>query len=310
MNFDLPLEQLVRHRGARFQLGFATEAKLRLPASDDFALSASRLGLHVLARNEDGLGAAAAVLHAAYPSTLEVGPPMVRLIQGVHVQEPIMHVRINLQASDEEAVKRALALRGATLQEEQERARRTVLRYEAPLARLLGFPAQLGRLTSGTARHWIVLSHYALVADRPERDGGGDSIIVTQADAANLGMLQLNEALKCELERAVLVSSEKVPPDVATMNSLVRYTDELEGASKTVALVYPPVARRAQGVVSVLAPIGSALIGLSEGQTIEWGFPDGSRRRIRLEEVLHQPERNSNIPLPKTGASSVKHEQI
>lgn len=125
-----------------------------------------------------------------------------------------------------------------------------------------------------------------------------DVVIVTQADAAILGMMKLNDPLRRELERAIVVSSEAVPPDVATMNSLVRYTDESEKASATVALVYPQAAR-GKAMVSVLAPLGTALLGLSEGQTIEWEFPDGSRRRLKLEEVLHQPERVRNTPLPR-----------
>jgi regulator of nucleoside diphosphate kinase len=117
-----------------------------------------------------------------------------------------------------------------------------------------------------------------------------DYIIVTEYDAAILRMMQLNEPLRRELQRAILVSPEAVPPDVATMNSLVRYRDETEGVTRTVALVYPSAAQGSQGMVSVLAPIGTALLGLSEGQTIDWDFPDGSRRRLKLEEVLHQPE--------------------
>ena len=117
-----------------------------------------------------------------------------------------------------------------------------------------------------------------------------DYIIVTEYDAAILRMMQLNEPLRRELQRAIVVSPEAVPPDVATMNSLVRYRDETEGVTRTVALVYPSAAQGSQGMVSVLAPIGTALLGLSEGQTIDWDFPDGSRRRLKLEEVLHQPE--------------------
>ena len=118
-----------------------------------------------------------------------------------------------------------------------------------------------------------------------------DVIIVTEADAAILGMIKLNEPLRRELERAVIVSSEAVPPDVATMNSQVRYTDETEGVTRVVALVYPPAGRGGSTMVSVLTPVGTALLGLSAGQTIEWDFPDGSRRRLKLEAVLHQPER-------------------
>jgi len=169
MNFDLPIEQLVRRVDTRFQLGFATEAKQRLPARDEFALSPSRRGLHVLARNEDALAAPVDALRGTYGSSLEVGPPTVRLIEGVQVQEPIMHVRIALETGYQEAVKQVLLAREATLEEEHARSRRAVLRYEAPLARLLGLPAQLNELTAGTARYWIVLSHYALVT----RDPGG-----------------------------------------------------------------------------------------------------------------------------------------
>jgi translation elongation factor EF-G len=121
----------------------------------------------VLARNEDGLAEPVDVLRDAYGPSLEVGPPTVRLIEGVQVQEPIMHVRISLETRWLEAVKRALLLRGATLEEEYARSRQGVLRFEAPLARLLGLPAELKRLTSETARYWIVLSHYALVTRGP-----------------------------------------------------------------------------------------------------------------------------------------------
>jgi regulator of nucleoside diphosphate kinase len=118
------------------------------------------------------------------------------------------------------------------------------------------------------------------------------AIIVTDADAAILGMMRLNEPLRRELERAAVVAREAVPPDVATMNSLVRYADETRGVVRTVALVYPRAARGGRSMVSVLTPLGSALLGLSVGQAIEWDFPDGSRRRLRLEAVLYQPERD------------------
>ena len=169
MNFDLPIEQLVRRRDTRFQLGFATEAKERVPAHDEFVLSPSRKGLHVLARNEDSLFAPIGVLRQAYGPSLIVEEPKVRLIEGVQVQEPIMHVRISLEIAYQDAVKRALLMRGATAEDEHARTRLAVLLYEAPLARLIGLPAELARLTKGTARYWIVLSHYALVT----RDPGG-----------------------------------------------------------------------------------------------------------------------------------------
>jgi regulator of nucleoside diphosphate kinase len=126
-----------------------------------------------------------------------------------------------------------------------------------------------------------------------------DLIMVTHADMAVLYRLRAHAPLRRELDRAVLVSSYAVPPDVATMNSKVRYVDEASGEERIVTLVYPHDADAAAGKVSVLAPVGNALLGLSVGQTIEWDFPDGSRRRLKLKEVLRQPERLDNSPLPR-----------
>ena len=126
-----------------------------------------------------------------------------------------------------------------------------------------------------------------------------DSIMVTAADMMLLRLLRAHVPLERELNRAIVVSSAAVPPDVVTMNSRVRYSDEMDGVKRTISLVYPTHADAAGGKVSVLAPVGTALLGLSEGQSIEWDFPDGSRRLLKLEEVLHQPERIGNSPLPR-----------
>lgn len=167
MNFDLPIEQVVKRLDTRFQLGFAAEVKARLHDSEAFALSGSHLGLHVLARNEDSLARPVQVVRDAYGPVLHVGLPTVRLIGGVQIKEPIMHVRISLDTKHQKAVREALAARHARLEEERARTRKAVLRYEAPLARLLGLPAQLTRITAGTARYWIMLSHYAPVTGDP-----------------------------------------------------------------------------------------------------------------------------------------------
>jgi regulator of nucleoside diphosphate kinase len=125
-----------------------------------------------------------------------------------------------------------------------------------------------------------------------------DQIVVTAVDMVELNLLRAYAPLRHELERAFVVSSALVPADVATMNSRVRYRDEKDGATRTVSLVYPAEADAATGKVSVLAPVGTALLGLSEGQSIEWDFPDGSRRRLKLEKVVFQPERVAYSPLP------------
>ncbi|MBF5040762.1 nucleoside diphosphate kinase regulator [Aggregicoccus sp. 17bor-14] len=89
----------------------------------------------------------------------------------------------------------------------------------------------------------------------------------------------LVERLEQELLRADVV--EQVPPDVVAMNSTVLFEEEETGARRQVRLCYPLEARGAPGALSVLAPVGSALLGLSVGQSIEWQVPSG-RRRIRI----------------------------
>jgi predicted membrane GTPase involved in stress response len=166
---DLPIEQLVRRKGIAFQFAFATEAKELVPRREEFVLSASHRGLQVLAKNEDGLATPVEMLREVYGPSLQVEPPRARLIEGVQVKEPIMHVRISMYADFREVVKNALRRRGATLSEEYVRSTYCILRHEARLADLLGFPVELSRLTAGTAKHWIALSHYAIVT----RDPGG-----------------------------------------------------------------------------------------------------------------------------------------
>lgn len=124
-------------------------------------------------------------------------------------------------------------------------------------------------------------------------------ILITIFDMATLGMLRGHAPLRQELDRAIVVSSMAIPPDVATMNSRIRYVDETTGERRTVSLVYPAQADAEAGRVSVLEPVGTALLGLSAGQAIEWTFPDGSRRRLKLEAVLEQPQRRRNTPLPR-----------
>ena len=126
MHLELPLEQLFRRRGKGTQLPFATEAMERVPRRNDIVATPSPLGLHVLAKDEEALEVPAVTLRETYGKDLDIVPPRVRLIEGVRVEEPIM-------------------------------------RYEAPLADLLGLPEELDRLTGGTAMHWMMLSHYTHV---------------------------------------------------------------------------------------------------------------------------------------------------
>ncbi len=98
-----------------------------------------------------------------------------------------------------------------------------------------------------------------------------------------------SETLDGELHRASVVDPRVVPADVVTMNSEVVYEDCDTFATRRVKLVYPKDADAARGHVSVLAPIGSAILGLRVGQTIEWEVPRG-RKRLRILEIRYQPE--------------------
>jgi|SRR5581483_241632 len=98
------------------------------------------------------------------------------------------------------------------------------------------------------------------------------------------------EALRDELERARIVEPEEIPRDVVTMNSMVRFTSEETGAETEVTLVFPGKVDFAKGQVSVLAPVGSALLGLAVGDVIEWPLPNGRSARLRVVAVTYQPE--------------------
>ena len=121
------------------------------------------------------------------------------------------------------------------------------------------------------------------------------SLIVTARDLARLRhVIDLHdtptaEQLDSALQRATVVASHEVPPTVVTMSSEVVYEDLSSGARRAVRVVFPNEADVRRGKVSVMAPIGSALIGLSVGQETEWHVP-GGRKRIRVVEIRYQPE--------------------
>lgn len=98
-----------------------------------------------------------------------------------------------------------------------------------------------------------------------------------------------SDSLDAELRRAKVVPQHEVPPDVVTMNSEVVYEDCATSARRTVQVVYPKDADASVGKISVLAPIGSALLGLRVGQAIDWTVPTG-KKRVKLVEVRYQPE--------------------
>ena len=95
--------------------------------------------------------------------------------------------------------------------------------------------------------------------------------------------------LEAELDRAEIVERQDMPRDVITMRSKVRLKDLVSGESNTYSLVFPTEADSAEGKISVLAPIGTAILGYRQGDTIEWPVPSGLRK-LKVEEVIYQPE--------------------
>jgi regulator of nucleoside diphosphate kinase len=96
-------------------------------------------------------------------------------------------------------------------------------------------------------------------------------------------------ALQASLDRADVVGHDEVPPGVVTMNSRVHCREESSGKDYHLTLVYPQDAG-GDGKVSILAPVGSALLGLSVGQHIDWSAPGGKVLKLTLLAVEYQPE--------------------
>jgi regulator of nucleoside diphosphate kinase len=100
------------------------------------------------------------------------------------------------------------------------------------------------------------------------------------------------DARRAELDRAEVAAPSAMPDHVVTMNSTVTFEDESNGEQLTLTLVYPASAGTAgtAGTVSILAPVGSALLGLARDQQIDWPTPDGRKRRLKVLEITYQPE--------------------
>jgi regulator of nucleoside diphosphate kinase len=95
--------------------------------------------------------------------------------------------------------------------------------------------------------------------------------------------------LEDELDHAHVVCPREVPANVITMNSTVLIEDLDTGEVKIYTIVFPGETKRVPGAVSVLAPIGTALIGCREGDVVEWDVPTGTVR-LKVLEVTYQPE--------------------
>ncbi|CAG0952495.1 Regulator of nucleoside diphosphate kinase [Methylophilaceae bacterium] len=119
------------------------------------------------------------------------------------------------------------------------------------------------------------MSRLFAMAEQIRRQGMADKVDLDQ--------------LEEELARSVEVSSDEVPSDVVTMNSKLTLKDLTSGKEITCTLVFPQDADPAQQRVSVLAPLGMAVLGYRVGDRINWSMPHGMRQ-LRIETIHYQPE--------------------
>jgi regulator of nucleoside diphosphate kinase len=116
------------------------------------------------------------------------------------------------------------------------------------------------------------------------------------ADAATSTMPDVAAALAEELDRAQVLPAGRQTAAVVRMGSEVDFRDDVTGRVQTVTLVYPNEADIAQGRISVLTPIGTALIGLPVGKSIDWTTRNGDSKRLTVLEVREPAAASENEP--------------
>lgn len=127
-------------------------------------------------------------------------------------------------------------------------------------------------------------------------------IVISQQDLERLETMLGHQSkltptmqyLENQLARAQVVALQDMPSNVVTMNARVSITLAPANEPITITLVYPHDFLGEKGQVNVLAPIGAAILGLAEGQEIEWLQPDDHLMKVKIEKVLYQPEREGN----------------
>ncbi|MBD8530237.1 MULTISPECIES: nucleoside diphosphate kinase regulator [unclassified Massilia] len=117
----------------------------------------------------------------------------------------------------------------------------------------------------------------------------------TLLDSLPAAQAGTRDTLLDELARAELVEPEDMPQDVVTMNSRVRFVLDNAPQEFDLSLAYPKDVDGGGDKLSVLTPVGSALLGLKVGDSIEWTRPDGGRFDVTVREIVYQPERAGDL---------------
>ena len=98
------------------------------------------------------------------------------------------------------------------------------------------------------------------------------------------------DGLQAEIDRADIVAPKEMPPSVVTMNSTVQFSIVETGKEFVLSLVYPRDMDGSADKISILAPVGSALLGLSIGDELGWPGPGGKPMTVRVKQIMYQPE--------------------
>jgi regulator of nucleoside diphosphate kinase len=114
-----------------------------------------------------------------------------------------------------------------------------------------------------------------------------DSLLIAHADE---WCWRAAAQLARELKRSIVMDDNQIPSDVATMGSRVEFRIEGTGLTQVATIVYPGDGHLYDDAISVLTPLGSALLGLSEGLSISYAGPDGRSVEVTILRILHQPE--------------------
>jgi hypothetical protein len=164
---DYPIEQLARSKSTRFQMGFARMTVHLLPGLKDVVLEPTEDGLRILGATEMAFGRPEEVIRQMHGDDVQISGLEVRLIYGQPVQEPVMWVRAAVPRRYTEPALHDLIIRSARIEEVDWLAPAPLIRANAPLRRLLGFPKALAEISDGKAELLMGLSHYAPVPPEP-----------------------------------------------------------------------------------------------------------------------------------------------
>lgn len=120
--------------------------------------------------------------------------------------------------------------------------------------------------------------------------------LILDAQSTEYRKSEYIEKLRMELNRAIIVKPQEIPPTVVTMNSKIQLVDLDTNEEETYTLVFPEDADISKGKISILAPIGTAMLGYEIGDVFEWDVPAG-KRHLRVGRILYQPEASGNFDL-------------